>query len=259
MHRLLLTLTAACLLGCLPPVSGQSLATGSAPTWSVTPAVVSNYLFRGVRLGGASFQPTVEAAWSDASVGLWSSVPLDNKVPDVETEYDLYASYTASLTPATSWVVGATWYTYPGADRAAGYYRHTLEPSVGFNYTVHGVRFTPKVYYDLMLEGATAEIAAAYAWPLQTLGTELNLTASWGTFKSDNATENATPAVRNWGDYWSAGIAVPFQVTTASRVTAGFTYQRGYNHYTQQGGAPKASSNAAVGRGAVSLAWTVTF
>ncbi len=228
--------------------------------WTVTPAVVSHYMFRGTQLGGPSFQPTVEVTRGEFSGGVWASVPLDNTVPGVsDPEYDAFGSYTWAVNDTWSIVAGATWYVMPRADRAAGLYRQTLEGNLGINVTWAGVRFTPKIYFDTVLEAATAEITAAYALPLQRLGTELVFTGTVGTFKADNAAENANPAVRNWGDYWSAGVSLPFQVTANGRVIAGFAYHQGYDNYTQQGGAPRQPNRSAMGRGVVSLAYALSF
>ena len=249
-------------LGCAAafPASGHSVATSPPASWTLAPAVVSHYMFRGMKLGGPSFQPTVELSYGAWTVGGWASVPLDNSVPGVsDPEYDLYGAYTAPVNDQLSVVLGATWYLFPRADTAAGFYEHTFEPNIALNYTLGGVRLTPRVYYDTGLEGATAELTAAYAVPLQNLGTELNFTATIGTFKWDNVVENASPAVRNWGNYWSAGVAVPFQVTAQGKLIAGFAYHRGDDNFTKQGTAPKVENAAAAGRGVVSLAYSVTF
>src|SRR5687768_9600392 len=40
--------------------------------WTIAPAVTSAYLFRGVQLAGASFQPAVDYTKGPLSLGLWS-------------------------------------------------------------------------------------------------------------------------------------------------------------------------------------------
>lgn len=261
-HKLLLVLAGALLAGPahLPAQTAAPAPAAPAVTWTVTPAVVSHYMFRGMRFGGPSFQPTVEMGYGSLTAGVWANFPIKDKVPGLsDPEYDIYGGYTLTLNETTNVVIGGTWYVFPRADESAGFYRQTLEPSVALNYTVNGFRLTPKIYYDLMLEGATLECAAFYAVPLTDLGTELDFTAVVGTFKWDNAAENTIPPIRNWGNYWSAGVSLPFQVSANSKVTVGFSYVRGYDNFTKQGSAPKVENSLAVGRGVASIAYSLTF
>lgn len=264
MNKTLLLGLAGAFLGAGSVVVGQTVpaATAAAPavSWTVTPAVVSQYMFRGMRLGGPSFQPTVEMGYGALTAGVWASVPFDDTVQGVsDPEIDVYGGYAFTLSDAANVVLGGTWYLFPRAETRAGFYEQTVEPSVALNYTVNGVRLTPKVYYDLMLEGPTLELAAAYAVPLQGLGTELNFTATIGTFKWDNAAEDTTPGVKNWGNYWSAGVLMPFQVSANGKVLLGFAYARGWDNETKQGSLPKVDNALAVGRGVVTLGYSVTF
>lgn len=258
MHkRVLLLLCAASLaLG-----AGARAATPTSPgTWTLTPAVVSQYLFRGVRLSGPAFQPSLEYVNGSWLAGVWASVPLDETVPgQSDPEFDFYGSYSVALSDAVSLVAGLTVYTYPDADRNAGFYRSTVEPSVALNYTVAGLRLTPKVYYDAVLEGATYELAAFYAVPLTTLGTELDFSATIGTFEWKDAVENASPRVKNRGDYWQAGVALPFQITATQRVTVGWYYAKGDENFLKQGTAPKVANGGAVGRGVGVISYAIAF
>lgn len=248
-------------------VADISLSTATAASsasteleWTVTPSVVSQYMFRGVRLGGEAFQPTIEMTRGSLTAGLWASVSLERQTSgDSDPELDPYVSYDVKLSDVASVAVGGTWYTYPDAKKSNGLYKHTLEPSVAFNYTISGLRLTPKVYYDLMLEGPTAELNAIYAFPLGDLGTELNLLGTVGTYKWENSVEDSLPDTKSWGDYWSIGVSIPFQVSPKSRVTVGWSYMRGDNNFSKQGTLPKEENSAAVGRGVVSLAYSYTF
>lgn len=229
-------------------------------SWTATPAVVSQYMFRGVRLGGPAFQPTLEVTRGGFAGGIWASVPLEKpQSGESDQEYNLYGSHSFAVNDTWSVAAGGTWYVMPRADPAEGSYRQTLEGYIGIDCTLGGVRFSPRVFHDVVLEATTAELTAAYAWPLQRLGTELVFTGAAGTFKADQAVENASPAVRNWGNYWSAGVTLPFQVTANGRISVGIGYHRGYGHYSQQGGAPKQASTSGQGRGVVTLAYTFSF
>jgi uncharacterized protein (TIGR02001 family) len=241
-----------------PAIHGQTAA--PQPTWTLTPAVVSQYMFRGVKVGGPSFQPTLEWGYGSWIAGVWGSVPLDNSVPAAsDPEIDLYGSYTHRINDATDVNIGAMWYYYPNADKTSGLYRSSFEPSVALNYTVQGLRLTPKLYYDVTLEGPTAELLAFYAVPLQNLGTELDFTGSVGTYKWNEAAEDTTPAVKNWGDYWSLGVALPFQVTANGRLVVGFSYMKGSGNYVKQGTLPREPNALAVGRGVASISYSLTF
>jgi uncharacterized protein (TIGR02001 family) len=241
---------------------GQTAAPAAGPvsTWTLTPAFVSQYLFRGVRLGGAAFQPTVEYGSGRWVAGVWASVPVADKVPgQSDPEIDFYGSATWALTDAVTLVAGATWYWFPRAENANGFYRSTFEPSLAVNWTVDGFRLTPKVCYDVVLAGPTAEVTAFYAVPLASFGTELDFTATAGTYRWDEAAEDTASAVKNWGDYWSAGVALPFQLTASGKLTVGWAYARGSGNFLKAGTAPRTANPAAVGRGVVSVAYSLTY
>lgn len=236
------------------------IAPSTQPEWTVTPSIVSQYMFRGVRLSGEAFQPTIEMTHGNLTAGIWASTSLERQISgDADPEIDPYASYDFKLSEASSVTVGGTWYIYPDAKKSDGLYKHTLEPSVAFNYTFSGLRLTPKIYYDLMLEGPTAELNAIYAFPLGDLGTEINLLGSVGTYRWENSVEDSLPDTKSWGDYWSVGVSIPFQVSAKSQVTLGWSYTRGDNNFSKQGMLPKEENSAAVGRGVVSLAYSYTF
>ncbi len=229
-------------------------------TATVTPSVTSQYLFRGVRLGGAAFQPDVQFASGTFGVGVWSSVPLKDKVAGrSDPEIDPYAWYRFTVSSAMYIQPGATVYTYPRAEPSRGFYRATFEPSVALTYTTHGVALTPKVYYDVVLDGPTYELNAAYAVPVKQIGSELDFYASIGTYEWRSAIADATPHIKARGDYWSGTVSLPFQVSTNAKVVASVGYGKGSNNTFKQGTAPKFANPAAVGRVVVTLGYAVTF
>jgi uncharacterized protein (TIGR02001 family) len=227
-----------------------SAADDAAGSWTLTPSYVSQYMFRGVRLAGSSFQPGIEYGRGGLAGGLWGSCPLQREGSgSVNWELDLYGSFTQPLVPERlDLVAGGTVYTYPNSHRGEGAYPVTVEPSLALNATVAGVRLTPKIYYDLVLEGPTAELSAAYALPLKDLGTELDFTASVGTFKLDTVVTGSDPKTKNWGDYWLVGVSAPVQVTANAKIVLGLTYTEGRNNYYKMGGTPRERNEAAVGR-----------
>jgi uncharacterized protein (TIGR02001 family) len=232
------------------------------PTTSVvlTPSFVSQYMFRGMRLGGPSFEPAVEVDSGNLAIGVWTNFPMKDKVPGQSApEIDPYGSYTLAVTDSVSVVPGFTWYTYPNADTSNGFFKSTFEPNIALNYTVNGVKLTPKLYYDFVLKGPTYELTATYAIPLKDAGTELDFTLVGGTYKITDAIKGADPAYKNWGDYYSIGVAMPFTVTSNSKLTVGFAYTKGSNNFYKQGSDPKFENAGAVGRGVVTLSYAITF
>lgn len=232
-----------------PQAAVVAPAIPDAPSWSysIIPSFVSQYMFRGALVDGASFQPSVEADYGDYAVGVWVSTPLSGKVPGSSNpEVDLYASWKHTLTDSLSLSPGFTLYTYPSAPTDQGFYRATFEPSVALVYTVGALTLTPKVYYDVVLQGFTYEGTAAYAYPMPAFGTELDLAATVGTFLLDHSI-NASPSQKASGNYWSVGAGIPFTITKASKLTIGWAYAEGW------------SSAGTVGRGVLSASYAYSF
>ncbi len=163
------------------------------------------------------------------------------------------------LTNTVSVVPGFTAYTYPNAKRNDGFYSATFEPNVALNYTIGGVRLMPKLYYDFARKGPTAEFTASFAVPLKDWGTELDFTASAGTYLWKDAIADRNPAVKNWGDYFLAGVSLPYQISKDSRVMIGWAYTTGSHNFLKQGIAGKTRNASTLGCGVVTLSYSVTF
>ena len=222
--------------------------------------LTSQYMFRGVRLGGFSFQPSVTGTYGNATLGIWSNFPLDNDVPgQSDPEFDYTGAYTIKLGENLSVVPGFTIYHYPRAETSNGFYRSTFEPSLAVNYTVAGVTLTPKFYYDVTLDGPTYELSAAYTFPLDALHTGLTFGGTLGTFIQKHVSNHASPAVKNWGDYWLLGVSAPFTLTEQSKLVVGWAYTEGSNNYLKQGQAPRSENSSAVGRGVFTVNYIFTF
>jgi hypothetical protein len=130
---------------------------------------------------------------------------------------------------------------------------------VALNYTIGGVKLTPKYYYDVVLRGPTYELTSAYALPLKDLGTELDFTGQIGTYIQRDVANNTTPRAKAWGDYWLLGVSAPFQITKDSKLTVGYAYTEGRDAYFKQGSARKAPNSLAVGRGVVTVSYSYAF
>ena len=252
-----------------PAATAAPAPAPAAPStsWVVTPAFASQYMFRGARLGGPSFQPAIEFDAGSLALDVWNNTPISNKVDgQSDPEFDIYGSYSIEVIKDTlSWVPGFTIYTYPNANEANGFYKATYEPNLALNYSVAGWKFTPKLYYDLKLKGPTAEITAAYTIPLPSAKTEIDFTAQYGTFKWTDFAPNAVNSlgapvkVKNVGDYYSVGLACPFQVNASSKLTIGWAYVKGDNNFLKYGNDARFSNSAAVGRGVVTVSYGISF
>jgi uncharacterized protein (TIGR02001 family) len=227
---------------------------------TATGTVVSEYLFRGLRLNGAGFQPALEFSAGNLVVGAWGNSPLRDKVRDSsDPEIDFYGAYTVALSDAVSFAPGFTSYHFPHAPTNAGFYRSTFEPNLALNYSGSGFRITPKIYYDVVLRGPTAELSGFYAYPLGRWGTELDFTATIGTYRWRDSANDASPEVKTWGDYWLLGVAMPYQLSRQSRLTLGFAYSEGRNAFTKAGQLPKTRNPLATSRGSFSVSYAFTF
>ena len=255
------------LLACALPVSAvsshaQTAAATAAPayTWKLTPAVVSNYMFRGMRLGEACFQPSLELGMGSTTLGVWASTPFDDqKVPGFsDPEIDVYGSHTLKLNDQLTLVPGFTWYLFPEADESLGFYKNTFEPNVALNWTVGVFTLTPKLYYDLVLKGPTAEFIAAYTIPVDGTG-GIGVSATIGTYKWTEAAENSSPDVKNWGDYWALNATLPFTLAPNQTLTLGAGYHKGSNNFFKAGNLGKTRNTGALGRAVFSVAYSFTF
>jgi len=245
-----------------PAPAAPSAVGPAAPGVSVVlmPAIASQYMFRGARLGGLSFEPTIEVDSGNFAVGVWGNFPLKDKVAgQADPEIDPYGSYTITVNDSLSVAPAFTWYNYPSADTRNGFYRSRFEPNIAFNYTVCGIRFTPKFYYDVVLKGPTYEFNIAAALPLKALGTELDWNATAGTFIVRDAANGANPAVKNWGNYYLLGVSAPFAISYASKLILGVAYTKGSGNFLKAGSTPKVENTAAVGRGIVTINYSYTF
>lgn len=247
----------AWVCGGSPAQAASTFAPPPVASWQTGVTVVSDYVFRGLRLGGASVQPYAELEYGAWRAGLWSSVPLDDAVPGrSDPEIDAYVTHAWRLSDRLELQGGATVYHFPRDNGAPGWARSRLEPQLGLAFTGSGYRVSGKLAQDLQWDGTTAELAGIYAYPLTRLGTELNVTAAVGTTGWRDAGARGQPRTRRWGEYWSLGVSVPFQVTAAGRVALGVSYAEGTNQYVKVGTLPRMPAPKAAGRAVVSLSYT---
>lgn len=259
--RFLLPLLFPLVIGSAGAQTAPAIPAPTTVAVTASASLVSNYMFRGLRLSAAAFQPSVEMSAGALTLGAWASQPLDgNKVPDSsDPEIDLYGAYTLPLEGGFSLTPGFTSYYYPKAPTDAGFYRSTFEPSLALSGTIDGVKLTPKAYYDVVLRGFTWEISAAYALPLQSIGTELDFLATWGTYKWTDTANHSSSDVKAWGDYWLVGLSVPYQLSRQAKVTAGLAYTEGRDAFTKMGSFGRAPNSLAVGRTVATFTFAWSF
>lgn len=202
-------------------------ASAQEPTGSVTAAWTSQYLFRGQRLAGESFQPDIEVDGPVWMVGMAGSFPTaDASGALSREELDPYASCTWSISPSFSIQPGVTWYTYPdgvqllnpGPTEGARNRRDALEPNLAFDLTAGAIKFTPKAYVDVSRHILTAELNASSAIPLRDLGTEIDFGGTIGGFRPYSGSQGQ-------GAYWLLQGTLPYQLGRHWRAsaTAGYT------------------------------------
>jgi uncharacterized protein (TIGR02001 family) len=261
MKRNVLTLTVLLLSASLSAQTNPvPIGTHFDASWVLTNTVTTQYMFRGARLGGPSYQPSLEYDAGGLGLGVWANLPLKDKVVgQSDPEFDFYGFYSMEVGKDVSIVPGFTVYTYPDAEKSNGFYKTTFEPNIALTYTIGAFKLTPKVYYDVTRKGPTAELTAAFAVPLKDVGTELDFTATTGTFIWKDYAAGTTPEVKNWGDYYLVGVTAPIQFTKNSTVTIGWSYTNGSNNYLKQGTTAKVRNNAAVGRGIFTVSYILNF
>lgn len=200
--------TALVLAAITAGVSAQAQEASKASDLSVTVDVtyVSDYVFRGQKLAGASIQPSVEAAYGDLYAGAWNSSSISDNTP---SEIDFYAGYGFALTDTLSLDAGLTRYTYEGGsglDSTEAYVGASLD-----------VILTPSVYYyyDFDNNVSTLEASIGYSLPIDAIKASLDLSAKYGWVLPDAGEQRV---------YGVVGAAVPFKLSENATLTVGVDY-----------------------------------
>lgn len=208
---------AAILLGAsiIPSSAFAQDNDGITPTSSI--GSVSEYVFRGVSLGGSSIQPSTEISMDfGLTVGAWYSAGLGSDSSVQADEIDFYANYSLPLEGSFSLDVGGTYYHYP----QFGSFLETDGGSAG-SYEVYGsaglsdAPLSPAatVYYDFTLETFTLEgsIGHSLALPREGWTADLGLTAglvepdAGSGYEWATATVSANKAVTDTISFFVAG------------------------------------------------------
>lgn len=155
----------------------------------------SRYVFRGVQLQEASFQPAVSLSYGNLYGGAWLALPVGDDDISYGDELDLFAGYSAALGDAVSYDVGFTYYTYPDSqsgffdtfeEDGSGLGSNTLEIFGGLSFDAIPLSPSIYVYHDFMFDTTTLEGGASYSFPLAE-STSFDLGGSLGYVIDDDA------------------------------------------------------------------------
>lgn len=230
---------------------------GSDVTCLFTTDFVSQDVFRGYFLGGASIEPSLDFSNGKFDLGEWSNSTVHNRVQGASsTEVELYGSYTVPVKASVSLEPGFTLYTLPWGRGFEGGHRSSIEPSLALNFSMGAVRLTPTVYDDLVLRVLTFEANATYALPLKGAGSELDFTATLGTQNFQSEPAGTPTGAGRWDTYWLLGVAAPFKVGKAETFTVGWSWTGINENETDAfrfGGSPESE------RGSVTLSFAAKF
>jgi hypothetical protein len=194
----------------------------STVTRLFTTDVVSQDVFRGYLLGGASIEPSLDFSNSRFDIGEWSNSTVSNRLQGASsTELEIYGSFTVPVRGSVSLQPGFTLYTLPWGPGFEGGHRSSIEPNLELNLPLGALRLTPTVYDDLVLRVLTVEANAAYSLPLRGARTELDFTATLGSQKFESEPANDG---RTWSTYWLLGVAAPFKVGRSETVTLAWSW-----------------------------------
>jgi hypothetical protein len=230
------------------------------PALTITPAFVTDYMFRGVRLAGPAFQPTAEVAYGSLRAEFWATTPLKNgDDPAYAPEFDPRVAYAVQLSESISLEPGIIGYVFPNARSSDGYYDFTIEPFLSLNWEQGGWLLTPTVYYDAMLEGPTFELAAEYELPFKLGPCSFQLSAAVGSYSWKNVEKNARPAVENWGSYYRFALAIPIGIGPHLNLVPGVAFEEGFSNYFKSKGTPREPNPDAISRVVGSLALEIVF
>ena len=191
---------------------------------TTTLGLESRYVFRGVQLAEASFQPAVQLGWSGAYLGVWANLPVGDEdfivTPDWQ-EIDFVVGWSGAVAGPLSIDIGMTYYAYP--NRQSGFfdiYRedgsgggfNTAEPYIGF---ALNAPLSPKLYayHDFMFDTTTLQGALSHSIPLaEKLSADLSGVAGYvfddagGTdYLYGHLTANFTYAISDTASIYAGG------------------------------------------------------
>ena len=223
-----------------------ALATGSVlsaadpvPAYTVTTdfTYTSEYVFRGIKSAGDSFQPSVEVAVGNFNAGFWSNQPITKNEDD---EIDLYTGYRWNVNSRFSVEGAATYYLYPEAKGSLGQTKDTSEVSIGSSYDM--APLTPSLFYyhDFRLKSDTVQASIGHKMPVVGVNSAtLETSVFAGTVRMrDGAPDAAGAPVNESYSYYGVDVSIPYKLARNATFTVAGHYVRNEN-VTPLTGAPK--------------------
>lgn len=199
--------TSLALAALVAGASAQAQEAASQSELSVTVDVsyVTDYVFRGVKLGSASIQPSVEASYGDLYAGAWHTDELSNSNGN---ETDLYIGYGFAVNDQISLDAGVTRYTYNGGSQG-----DSTEVYIGVS---ADVLLSPSLYYyhDFDYETNVIEASIGYSLPIDAIKASVDFAAKLGNVSAPG--EDYT--------YGVIGASLPYQLSETATLTVGVDY-----------------------------------
>lgn len=179
---------------------------------SATADFVSSYMWRGQKLGCASFQPSATVGYKGLSLTAWTTLAFDGHSED---ELDLTLAYETG-----NFSVSLTDYWYAEYDND-----HTLEAQLGYDFGVVGVNWYTNVYGDDKEYASYISLTAPFS--LIGLDWEAEVGATpWGT--DYYGTDNFSVCDLSLGASKELNIGKSFSTTLYAKATYNPTIEKFY-------------------------------
>jgi uncharacterized protein (TIGR02001 family) len=225
----------AILISMLVGVAGLTAsAQQSTSSYQVTAdfSYTSQYVFRGIKMASDAFTPSVELAVDDFYVGIWTMQPIstwNHQRPG--NEIDIYGGYKQKLTETISLEGVATYYWYPDAQSERnGATSKSYELGAGATWAYNRLTASAYLYYDFRLESATLVGSVGYSFPIEKLGTSVDVAFYVGTVgMREAAPDSNVPGIKNSYNYYGFDVSVPYHINDRATVTAGVHYANNDN------------------------------
>jgi len=227
--------------------------------FTVTPALVTAFIDRGVYTSGLSFQPTVTYSRGAFAFELFGNFPISGRIPGTPyPQIDFTTSYSWDIAPDVFTVVPRVLLsTFSQADTAEGFHKAICELGVTFGCTPVGdLCATLDLWRDVVQKGGGCELGIEYSLPFKLHGASAELSALIGRYDLSDTVPNAPEKIRNKGDYFSAGVSFPFELSNTSKLTVGWCYAKGTHNHTWAGQGEPEPNPHAIGRGIVTMSYS---
>lgn len=172
---------------------------------------VSDYVFRGVKLGDDSIQPSVELSYGNFYAGAWHTNDINASAGASET--DFYAGYNLAINDTFSADLGLTRYTYNGGGLSS---ENSTEVFAGVKANLF---LSPSAYYyhDFDLEISSYIASIGHSFPIANVGLNVDVSATYGWIQRPKS-------IGGDYSYWGVGAAVPYKLNETATLTAAINY-----------------------------------